>query len=189
MNVLGQQPVAVAVFESIDEQVARLLAPPDPPPGVDQPEATNQERRFGHAKVVGVGVAHDVVAARELAANDGDSLRVAGIVRLYQADLWEQQDARIEIIQAKTGGERSSLLAPGLLQKSALQAVCRLRPMCSAVVQAEMGGDCRQATAAGPAHRRGIGMNVGAAAIFPDAGVGREGKLRRLNAERFEQME
>ena len=31
-------------------------------------------------------------------------------------------------------------------------------------------------------------MDLGAAAIFPDAGIGSESKLRRLVAERFEEM-
>ena len=46
--------------------------------------------------------------------------------------------------------------------------------------------EVRQATAAGPAHCRRVGMNVGAAAIFPDAGVRREGELCRLGTERFQ---
>ena len=51
-----------------------------------------------------------------------------------------------------------------------------------------MRGDGRQAAAAGPAHGRRIGMNVAAAAIFPDAGVGRERELGRLCRQRFQQM-
>ena len=75
MDVLSQQPVAIAVPEGIDEEIARLFAASDQPPSVDQPEAAGEECRFGHPKVVLVRVAHHVLAASELLFNGGDGSR------------------------------------------------------------------------------------------------------------------
>ena len=63
MDVLSQQAITIAVLQGIDEEIARLLTASDPPPSVDQPEPTREERRFGHPEVVGIRVAHHVVAA------------------------------------------------------------------------------------------------------------------------------
>src|SRR5262249_37644590 len=51
-----------------------------------------------------------------------------------------------------------------------------------------MRGDRSEPIACRPAHRGGIGVDLGTAAIFPDAGVGRKRKLRRLVAQRLQEM-
>ena len=50
-------------------------------------------------------------------------------------------------------------------------------------------GDARQPVAGDPAHRRRIGVDAHAAAIFPDAGVGRQRQFQRHLAERLQPLE
>ena len=189
MDVLSQQAVAIAVSQSIDEEIARLLRRP-----IHHQASINQNDTSGMPLRASRSHPHLHSASRgcrvrALAPMAATVLRETRIVRLDQANLGQEQDARIEVVQTEPGGEGAALLAPGLLEQSILNFICRRRPVCSAVVQAEMRGDCRQATAAGPTHCRGIGMNVAAAAIFPDARVGRERELCRLETERFQQKE
>ena len=64
MDVLSQQAVSIAVSESVHEKIAGLFATAEPPPSVNQPETAGEERRFGHAKVILVSIAHYVPASQ-----------------------------------------------------------------------------------------------------------------------------
>src|SRR4029078_1124122 len=55
--------------------------------------------------------------------------------------------------------------------------------------ETEMRCDRREPATGRPAHRRRVGVDMRPAAIFPDARVGGEGKLRRLLAEMLQEME
>ena len=71
--------------EGIDEEIARVIATAEPPPGIDQPEAADKKGGFWKPEIVGAGVAHHVMAASELLPNHPDCAHVARIVRLDQA--------------------------------------------------------------------------------------------------------
>src|ERR1700730_17147256 len=89
---------------------------------------------------------------------------------------------------AGTGrGEGASLLVPGAFEQRGVKRVGNRIPIFRAILEAEALGDRREALTAGPAHRRRMGMDALASAIFPDTGVGLERLLGRTAAERFKQ--
>ena len=54
--------------------------------------------------------------------------------------------------------------------------------------QGDRANPVREALTAGPTHRRRMGVDALASAIFPDAGIGLECCRRGVLAERFEEM-
>ena len=180
MDVFRKQPIAITVAQGVDEELARFLPSTKPPPGVDQPEPAGEEGCLGHAKIIAVGITHHVLPAQQVPLNCGNSADEARVVRLDQANLRKEQNARIELLDAEPGGKGFTLLAPCPLEQSGLHGGSNLRPLGGSILETEMGGDRGETAATGPAHRGRISMNVRPAAIFPDASVGLEGQLRRL---------
>ena len=103
------KPIAIAVRERVDEQIARLLAPTERPPGIDQPEPADQKSRFRQAEIVRRRIAHNVLLAQKFALHRLDGADEARIVGLDQADIGQQQDAGVEIVGAERGREGLAL--------------------------------------------------------------------------------
>src|SRR3981189_3443375 len=81
------------------------------------------------------------------------------------------------------------LLVPGALGERFANGPGRLVPIVGAILQPQPIRDGGQPMTAGPAHRHRMRMDALAAAIFPDAGVGLQGGLGGLFAERLQQPE
>ena len=123
VDVLRQKAIAVAGAEGIDEEIASLIATAKPPPGIDQPEAADEKGKFWQPEIVRAGVAHHVMPARELLADNPDRAHVARIAWLDQAEFGQQQHARIEFIVAERRRERAASVAPGIFKQPMLDTV------------------------------------------------------------------
>ena len=100
----------------------------------------------------------------------------------------KQQHAGVEIVGAERRGERAALLVPGAVDQGGVDRLGDRIPIFGAIGEPDAVGDRRQPLTAGPAHRRRMGVDARAAAIFPDAGVGLERLLGSAVTERFQQM-
>jgi len=61
------------------DTIARILAPAERPPGVDQPEPADQEGRNRQSEIVRAGITHDVGLAQKLALQGRDGALEARI--------------------------------------------------------------------------------------------------------------
>src|SRR5262249_34839764 len=84
-----------------------------------------------------------------------------------EAELGEQQTTRVEILRADRAGEGLAFGIPGAFEKRPFDRMRGVRPVARAIVQAEVGGDCREPVAACPAHRGRMRMHALTPAIFP----------------------
>ncbi|KAG0913900.1 hypothetical protein G6F32_016630 [Rhizopus arrhizus] len=83
-------------------------------------------------------------------------------------------------------GEVAHLLAPGFGHDARVDGVGTFAPVACAVVALEAHGDLAQAVARRPAHRAGVGVHVGAAAVFPQTRIGYVMQGKGLFAQGFQ---
>lgn len=153
------------------------------------PEIADDEGGLGLAEIVCRRVAHDAAVALEIAADGRDRHHEAWIGGRNEAEVGDQQNRRVEILVSEGADNRAALLAPGLVENGALDRRGLVAPVGATRRHAEVARDLRQPVASGPAERCRVGMDAGATAIFPYAGVGRQRERRRAFAELFETTE
>src|SRR5919204_625517 len=116
-----------------------------------------------------------------------DGADEARIVSLDHAQVRQQQNARVKIIRAESGSEGLAFLVPRSLQKRLMHRLGNGIPMRRAIGKTQPAGNGGEPVAAGPAHRRRVGVDALSPAIFPNAVVGLQSELSRLAAERLQQ--
>src|SRR5262245_46085411 len=80
IDILRQQAIAIAICQRVDEQLMRLLAATERPPGIDQPESANQEGGGRQAEIVRRSIAHNMLLAQKFALHRLDRADEARIV-------------------------------------------------------------------------------------------------------------
>ena len=175
--------------EHVLEHGPGLVQPSDAGQRVDMPEGAGGKRGLRLAEIIGLAIAEDVIAIAQLgidAVHRGDKAR---IVRGDEADLGHQQHGSIQRLTAEGAGEGLSRLVPGFAQNGLADGVGALAPIGDAGVQAQPGGDAGQPVTGGPAHDRRGGVDMGAAAIFPDPGIRRVVDGKGALADNLEMLE
>ena len=98
MNILRQQAITISVSQCVIEHFACLLAAAE-----SHNTSISQNRHMrkavsGRPKSSSLGITHNVLAAQKFAFDRLHGAHEAGIVGFQEADLGQQQNAGVEII-------------------------------------------------------------------------------------------
>src|SRR5712692_3726062 len=172
VDMLREQTVAVAAGEYAFEQYAGLVLPSQRRQRVDIPEGANRKSVLRNAEVVRNAVAEEELAAPQLLLDRLDRRGEARVVGAQEIELVKEEQARVQVLAAESGGEGPALLVPGPLADRRMHRVGARAPRARAVREPDARGDLREAVAPRPAHDAREGMHALRPEQLPQAGVG-----------------
>src|SRR5258708_19172572 len=137
IDVLGQKAVTIAAGEYPREQRAGLLLAPQRGERVDVPERADHEGVFRDAEVVRLAVAKQELPAAQVLLDRSNGGREARVVGPQEIELVQEEQARVHVFAAKSGGETVALSVSGPRADSPTPRVGPLSPGARPVRQAD----------------------------------------------------
>src|SRR5712672_1814804 len=189
VDVLREQAVAVAAGEYALEQSARLVLASQRRQRVDVPERAHHEGVLRYAEIVWHAVTEEELPAAQVALDRADGGREARIVGAQEIELVQEEQARVQILAAESGGEALALRIPRPIADRRMHGVGAGAPRARAVREPDARGDLREAVAPRPAHNAGKSVDALRAAQLPKSGVGLVEERRGPFAELLELAE
>src|SRR2546425_9959461 len=157
VDMLREQTVAVAAGEYALEQSARLVLPSQRRQRVDIPEGADHEGVLRNAEVVRNAVAEQVLAAPQLPFDRLDRRGEARVVGAQEIELVKEEQARVQVLAAESGGEGPALPGPGAIADRRMHRVGARAPRARRGRAPGVRGGLREAGAPRPAPGAGGG--------------------------------
>src|SRR5258708_25154965 len=151
VDVLREQTVAVAAGEYAFEQGAGLVLASQRRQRVDIPEGADHEGVLRNAEVVRHAVAKEELPAAQLLLDRVDRGREARVVGAQEIELVEEEQARVQVFAAESGGEGPALLIPGPFADRRMHRVRPPAPPAPPATQPPAGRESPQAGPTPPA--------------------------------------